>query len=204
MGSYPGSASRYGTFDQGGNAWEWNEAIIQGANSDRGVRGGSWFSTEQSLASQYRKDEYPSSSDDDIGFRVAPEPDRSLLLIAGVLGGLALLLASMGLYGVMSFVVTQRTREIGVRIALGAQSGDVVRLFLKEGLRLTIIGLSVGLAGGVVISRLLAAVLVDLSPLDPLAFGGVSIVLALVALLACWVPARRATRVEPLVALRCE
>jgi len=131
-------------------------------------------------------------------------PFRTLALIAGVLGGLALLLASMGLYGVMSFVVTQRTREIGVRIALGAQSGDVVRLFLKEGLRLTIIGLSVGLAGGVGISRLLAAVLVDLSPLDPLAFGGVSIVLALVALLACWVPARRATRVEPLVALRCE
>jgi predicted lysophospholipase L1 biosynthesis ABC-type transport system permease subunit len=131
-------------------------------------------------------------------------PFRTLALIAGVLGALALLLASMGLYGVMSFVVTQRTREIGVRIALGAQSGDVVRLFLKEGLRLTVIGLSVGLAGGVVISRLLAAVLVDLSPLDPLAFGGVSIVLTLVALLACWVPARRATRVEPLMALRCE
>lgn len=131
-------------------------------------------------------------------------PFRVLALIAGVLGALALLLASMGLYGVMSFVVTQRTREIGIRIALGAQSGDVVRLFLKEGLRLTIIGLSVGLAGGVGISRLLAAVLFDLSPLDPLAFGGVSTVLALVALLACWVPARRATRVEPLVALRCE
>ncbi|HXI92458.1 MAG TPA: ABC transporter permease [Blastocatellia bacterium] len=131
-------------------------------------------------------------------------PFRTLALIAGVLGALALLLASMGLYGVMSFVVTQRTREIGVRIALGAQSGDVVRLFLKEGLRLTVIGLSVGLAGGVVISRLLATVLVDLSPLDPLAFGGVSIVLTLVALLACWIPARRATRVEPLVALRCE
>src|SRR5207244_11261648 len=87
-------------------------------------------------------------------------PFRALALIAGVLGAAALLLASIGLYGVMSFVVTQRTREIGVRVALGAQGGDVVRLFLKEGSRLTAIALVVGLVGGVGISRLLAAVLV--------------------------------------------
>ena len=131
-------------------------------------------------------------------------PFRGMAVIAGALGALALLLASIGLYGVMSFVVTQRTHEIGVRVALGAQGRDVVRLFLKEGLRLTVIGLAAGLAGGIGISRLLAAVLVDLSPLDPLAFGGVSLFLALVALLACWIPARRAARVEPLMALRCE
>jgi hypothetical protein len=129
-------------------------------------------------------------------------PFRAMALIAGALGALALLLASIGLYGVMSFVVTQRTHEIGVRVALGAQGADVVRLFLKEGLRLIVIGLSVGLAGGVGISRVLAAVLVDLSLLDPLAFGGVSIFLGMVAFVACWIPARRATRVEPLVALR--
>jgi len=105
---------------------------------------------------------------------------------------------------VMSFIVTQRTREIGVRLALGAQGGDVVRLFLKEGLRLIVIGLAVGLAGSVGVSRLLVAALFDLSPLDPLAFGGVSIFLALVALMACWIPARRATKVDPLVALRHE
>ena len=89
-----------------------------------------------------------------------------------------------------------------VSFTSGSASG--VRLFLKEGLRLIVIGLAVGLAGGVGISRLLAAVLIDLSPLDPLAFGGVSLFLALVALVACYVPARRATKVNPMVALRQE
>jgi len=131
-------------------------------------------------------------------------PFRALALVAGVLGTLALLLASAGLYGVMSFVVAQRTREIGVRIALGAQGGDVVRLFLKEGLRLTAIAIVIGLIGGMAISRVLAAVLVDLSPLDPVAFGAVSIFLLLVAMLAIYIPARRATKVDPLAALRYE
>jgi macrolide transport system ATP-binding/permease protein len=131
-------------------------------------------------------------------------PFRAMALLASVLGALALLLASIGLYGVMSFIVTQRTREIGVRLALGAKGGDVVRLFLKEGLRLIVIGIAVGLAGSVGVSRLLVAALVDMSPLDPLAFGGVSIFLALVALMACWIPARRATKVDPQVALRHE
>ncbi len=131
-------------------------------------------------------------------------PFRGLALMAGALGALALLLASIGLYGVMSFVVMQRTREIGVRIALGAQSGEVVRLFLKEGLRLTAIGLAVGLAGAVGVSRLLAAALVDLSPLDPLAFGGASLFLTLVALLATYLPARQAMKIDPMTALRFE
>jgi putative ABC transport system permease protein len=129
-------------------------------------------------------------------------PFRGLALLAGVLGAIASLLASIGLYGVMSFVVSQRAREIGVRIALGAQSGEVVRLFLKEGLRLTIIGLAVGLAGGVGVSRILAAALVDLSPFDPLAFGGGALFLALVALLATYLPARQATKIDPMTALR--
>ncbi len=131
-------------------------------------------------------------------------PFRGLALVAGILGALALLLASIGLYGVMSFFATQRTREIGVRIALGAQQRDVVWLFLKEGMRLTLIGLGIGLAGGVGTSRMLASVLVDLSPLDPVAFIGVSLVLALVALLACLIPSLRATKVDPMVALSYE
>jgi macrolide transport system ATP-binding/permease protein len=131
-------------------------------------------------------------------------PFRGLALMAGALGALALLLASIGLYGVMSFVVTQRTREIGVRIALGAQSGEVARLFLKEGLRLIAIGIAVGLAGAVSLSRLLAAALVDLSPLDPLAFGGASLFLTLVALLATYLPARQAMKIDPMTALRFE
>src|SRR5215510_855284 len=131
-------------------------------------------------------------------------PFRGMALMAGALGALALLLASIGLYGVMSFVVTQRAREIGVRIALGAQSGEVVRLFLKQGMKLTVIGIVFGLLGAVAISRLLAVVLIDLSPFDPLAFGGVAMFLSIVALLACYLPARRATKVDPLLALKYE
>ncbi|HEV2667420.1 MAG TPA: ABC transporter permease [Blastocatellia bacterium] len=131
-------------------------------------------------------------------------PFRIAASIATTLGLLALFLATVGLYGVMSFVVTQRTREIGVRIALGAEPRAVIALFLRQGLRLTAYGVALGLAGGAVISRLLAAALVDLSSLDPLAFGGVSVCLTLVALLACWIPARRATKVDPLIALRHE
>jgi ABC-type antimicrobial peptide transport system permease subunit len=119
-------------------------------------------------------------------------------------GMLALLVASVGLYGVMSFIVNQRAREIGVRVALGAQSADVVRLFLKQGMRLTVIGIVFGLLGAVAISRLLAVVLIDLSPFDPLAFCGVAMFLSIVALLACYLPARRATKVDPVASLRRE
>jgi len=131
-------------------------------------------------------------------------PFRALALLSGVLGALALLLASIGLYGVMSFVVAQRTHEIGVRVALGAQASDVIWLFLKEGLRLTAFGIAVGTAGGIAVSRVLASVLVDLNPLDLLTFGVVSLFLAMVALLATYLPARRAMGLDPLIALRRE
>ena len=123
--------------------------------------------------------------------------------IAAALGLLALLVASVGFYGVMSYFVTQRTREIGVRVALGARRADVTGLFLRQGLKLISLGVAIGFFGGAAISRLLAAVLVDLSPLDPLAFGGVAVLLTLVALMACWIPAWRAAKVDPIVALRC-
>ena len=131
-------------------------------------------------------------------------PFRIAGSIATALGLIALFLAAVGLYGVMSFVVTQRTREIGIRLALGAEPRAVVTLFVRQNLRIIAFGVALGLAGGTGISRLLAAAFVDLSPLDPLVFGGVSVVLTLVALLACWIPARRATRVDPLIALRHE
>jgi macrolide transport system ATP-binding/permease protein len=140
--------------------------------------------------------------EDSLAFQMAPF--RAIAWLSGVLGMLALLLASVGLYGVMSFVVTQRTREIGIRVALGAKPQDVVRMFLFQGLRLTAIGVLCGVAGGALIARLLAAVLIDLSALDPLTFGSVAIFLTVVALLAILIPARRATRVDPLVALRYE
>ncbi|HEX8073332.1 MAG TPA: ABC transporter permease [Pyrinomonadaceae bacterium] len=131
-------------------------------------------------------------------------PFRALALVAGALGLLALVLAAVGLYGVVSFAVRQRTREIGIRIALGAEPRDVVKLFLRQGARLLVMGLGCGLLGGGALARLLAAALVDLSPLDPVAFGAVSLFLAAVALLACYIPARRATRVDPMIALRYE
>jgi predicted permease len=131
-------------------------------------------------------------------------PFRVAANLALVLGLIALALAAIGLYGVMSFVVAQRTREIGVRLALGAQPRSILTLFIKQGMRLIAVGIVLGLLGGVGMARLLALILVDLSPFDPLTFGGVSLCLTLVALLATYLPARRATRVDPMIALRHE
>jgi predicted permease len=131
-------------------------------------------------------------------------PFRIAAKIALALGLAALLLAAIGLYGVMSFVVAQRTREVGIRVALGAEPGSILALFLKQGLRLIGLGILLGLLGGAAIARLLALVLVDLSPFDPLTFGGVALCLTLVALLATYLPARRAMQVDPMVALRHE
>jgi macrolide transport system ATP-binding/permease protein len=132
---------------------------------------------------------------------------RALLMgtsLASLVGVLALAVAVMGLYGVMAFLVVQRTHEIGVRMALGAQSADVVRLVLRQGLRLVIIGVAIGLLISAAATRVLSAALFGISPTDPLTFGVSTLLLGLVALLACWIPARRATKVDPLVALRCE
>lgn len=144
----------------------------------------------------------PRRVNDSLAFQLAPF--QALAQLSGVLGILALFVAVIGLYGVMSFLVNQRTREIGIRMALGAQRTEVMGLVFAQGLRLTSLGVGLGVLGGAAISRLLMAVLVDLSPFDPLAFGGVALLLVLVALLACWIPARRATKVDPLVALRHE
>ncbi len=129
---------------------------------------------------------------------------RVLTLLVGAFGVVALLLAAVGVYGVVAYVVGQRTNEIGIRIALGAKSADIVRWTLTTGLTPALVGLAAGGAAALVLSRLLGAQLYQVSPNDPVVFGGVAVVLVIVAVLASGVPARRAARVDPAIALRTE
>jgi putative ABC transport system permease protein len=131
-------------------------------------------------------------------------PSRIVAALSGVLGALALLLASIGVYGVVSYAVSQRIREIGIRVALGAEAGDVMSLVLRQALRPVVIGALVGIAGCAAVSQVLAGVLYGIGSHDPAAFIGVPLFLLSVSLLASYVPARRATRVDPGIALRYE
>jgi putative ABC transport system permease protein len=142
------------------------------------------------------------SMDDVMGASVAGPRFRTLLL--GMFGLSALSLGAIGIYGVMSYSVSQRTREIGIRIALGAGRPQVTHMVLRQGLVLTLIGLGIGLVGAISLTHLLSTMLYDVRPTDPLTFVGITLVLTVVSLLANYLPARRATRIDPIVALRCE
>jgi putative ABC transport system permease protein len=136
--------------------------------------------------------------------------DRSMartsftLLMLSIAAGMALLLGVVGIYGVISYAVSQRTREIGIRIALGAPQKSVLQLFVRQGLLLTAIGVGCGIVAAVGLTRMMTALLFEVSPLDPITYGGVSLALAIAAMMASYIPARRATNIEPVEALRVE
>jgi ABC-type antimicrobial peptide transport system permease subunit len=126
------------------------------------------------------------------------------LVLLAIAGAMAMLIGLVGIYGVISYSVTQRTREIGIRMALGAGKGQIFRLVLRQGFGLTLTGLAVGLALALALTRLLKSALYGVGATDTLTFASVAVLLSAVALAACYIPARRATKIEPTVALRCE
>jgi putative ABC transport system permease protein len=131
-------------------------------------------------------------------------PQRMNVVLLATFAFIALVLAAVGIYGIMAHSVTQRTQEIGLRMALGAQLRDVLAMVLRSGISLTLIGIAIGLAGAFALTRLMRTLLFGVTPTDAVTFASVAVILFVVAFLACYIPARRATRVDPLVALRYE
>jgi ABC-type antimicrobial peptide transport system permease subunit len=129
---------------------------------------------------------------------------RFYTVLLGAFAGIAVALAVIGIYGVMAHSVAQRTREIGIRAAIGARRSQILALVLKQAAVVTLAGVAIGLAGAAAVTRYLQAMLFGLTPLDPVTFAVVPLILAAVATLASYIPARRATKIDPLIALRCE
>jgi putative ABC transport system permease protein len=191
----------YTPYSQSGRAWKrWMNLAIrspqESAALTRTVKSRLWKIDSQIPATKVR------SMAEVISTSVATE--RFNMLLLGIFAGLALVLAGIGIYGVVAYSVTQRTHEIGIRIALGAQSKDVLRLVISQGMSLVVIGLVIGLATAFGLTRLMRTLLFNISPGDPATFALVAAVLTVIALLACFIPARRATKVDPMISLHYE
>jgi ABC-type antimicrobial peptide transport system permease subunit len=129
---------------------------------------------------------------------------RFLSLLLAIFAGVALALAAIGTYGVLSYLVTERQREIGIRVALGASTAGIVRLVLRQGMSITLTGLAIGILGALTLAKVVQTLLFGVKPTDPVTYVGVGLMILVVALIACLVPANRAMRVDPLVAIRNE
>jgi putative ABC transport system permease protein len=131
-------------------------------------------------------------------------PQRFAMILLTLFAGIALIVATIGIYGLLQYSTTQQTRDIGIRMALGATRIDILRAILTHGLILTFVGIAIGLAGAVALTRVLASLLYGMTATDPLTLGGASVLFAIIALVASYVPARRASRIDPAIALRYE
>ncbi len=175
-------------------------AIVVRANAEPEALAPALRSTVQSL----RSDAPASFRTLEQVFSSAFDARRFSLVLFGVFAGVALLITVIGLYGMLAYLVAERRQEIGIRMALGAQPGNVLRLVIGQGLKLAVIGVAVGLLGAWGLTRFMQTLLFGVKPTDPGTFATIALLLLLVALIACWIPARRATKVDPLVALRYE
>lgn len=126
------------------------------------------------------------------------------MLLLGVFASVALTLATIGIYGVMAYLVNQGAREIGIRMALGATQRDILRLVVRQGMTLALTGVAIGLTGAFLLTRLIRSLLFGVEATDPLTFVGISLLLAVIALLASYIPAQRAARIDPMMSLRCD
>jgi len=191
----------YTPFVQSDEVWRhWMTLVIRTDNSSSGL-------IEQVKAQVWRVDrQIPVSDVQTMEQRMAVSlaQQRFNMLLLGAFAALALILAGVGIYGVMGYTASQRTHEIGIRMALGGQRRDVLRLIVAEGAKLTFAGILIGIVGALALTRVMAGLLFEVKPGDPAIFAVVAILLALVALAACYIPARRATKVDPMVALRYE